>query len=88
LIAELQGSLTYDEPPAWFYPIRESLGAAMLLSGCGGRGGGVSGRAAAKSPQRTDSVRVARVAEQDGWVKCEFDRAWEGADIKLNLRGM
>jgi len=28
-----QDGLAYDEPPAWFYPMRESLGAALLLDG-------------------------------------------------------
>src|SRR5262249_40890524 len=29
----LQDGLVYDEPPAWYYPIRESLGAALLRAG-------------------------------------------------------
>jgi hypothetical protein len=28
-----QDSLKYGEPPMWFYPVRESLGAAMFLDG-------------------------------------------------------
>ena len=29
----VQDSLNYDEPPDWFFPVRESLGAALLTSG-------------------------------------------------------
>jgi tetratricopeptide (TPR) repeat protein len=29
----IQDSLKYDEPPDWFYPVRESLGAVLLLNG-------------------------------------------------------
>ena len=29
----LESALQYDEPPAWFYTVRESLGAALLRSG-------------------------------------------------------
>ncbi len=29
----VQDSLNYDEPPDWFFPVRESLGAALLMSG-------------------------------------------------------
>lgn len=29
----VQDSLKYDEPPDWFFPVRESLGAALLVSG-------------------------------------------------------
>ena len=28
-----QDALVYDEPPAWYYPVRESLGAALLRAG-------------------------------------------------------
>ena len=31
--AELQESLIYMEPPYWYYPVRQSLGAALLLAG-------------------------------------------------------
>jgi tetratricopeptide (TPR) repeat protein len=30
---ELQDDMPYSEPPAWFYPVRESLGALLLRSG-------------------------------------------------------
>jgi len=30
---EVQDKLYYGEPPEWFYPVRESLGAALLLNG-------------------------------------------------------
>src|SRR6266852_5014280 len=29
----IQDSLKYSEPPSWFYPVRESLGAALYLDG-------------------------------------------------------
>ena len=31
--AELQDALPYTEPPYWYYPIRQSLGAALLQAG-------------------------------------------------------
>src|SRR5262249_21943124 len=30
---DAQDRLAYDEPPAWYYPVRESLGAALLQDG-------------------------------------------------------
>lgn len=30
---EMQDGQTYDEPPAWHYPVRQSLGAALLEAG-------------------------------------------------------
>ena len=29
----MQDSLKYGEPPDWFFPVRESLGAALLMKG-------------------------------------------------------
>ena len=29
---EIEDKLNYGEPPEWFYPVRESLGAALLLN--------------------------------------------------------
>ena len=31
----MQDALVYDEPPAWYYPVRESLGAALVRAGRG-----------------------------------------------------
>jgi len=31
----IQDTLYYGEPPEWFYPVRESLGSALLLNGTG-----------------------------------------------------
>ncbi len=30
---QIQDRLYYGEPPEWFYPVRESLGAALILDG-------------------------------------------------------
>ena len=29
----IQDTLKYGEPPDWFFPVRESLGAALLMNG-------------------------------------------------------
>jgi len=29
----IQDKLSYSEPPYWYYPVRQSLGAVLLLSG-------------------------------------------------------
>ena len=30
---KIQDGLKYDEPPDWFFPVREPLGAVLLMSG-------------------------------------------------------
>jgi hypothetical protein len=29
----VQDTLKYDEPPDWFFPVREQLGAVLLMTG-------------------------------------------------------
>jgi len=88
----LADAVPYDEPPIWFYPVRESLGAALLLSG---------DAAAAEQVFREDLVRFPRnprslfglheslVSQQKtadaAWVKRAFDAAWARADGPLTL---
>lgn len=88
----LADAVPYDEPPIWFYPVRESLGAALLLSG---------DAAAAERVFRDDLVRFPRnprslfglheslVAQKKAadaaWVKRAFDAAWARAAGPLTL---
>ena len=86
-----EDSLHYDEPPAWYYPVRQSLGAALLKAGK---------PADAEAVYRTDLKRY----PDNGWslyglsealnargrvtegikVKKRFARAWARADVKLS----
>ena len=47
----LQDALGYDEPPAWYYPVRESLGAALVRAGRGGDGETVFREGLRRSPR-------------------------------------
>jgi len=85
-----QDSLPYTEPPFWYYPSRQSLGAALLMAG----------RAAdAEAVYRADLAQY----RHNGWsmfglmqsleaqnkldeaqkVKTHFDAAWQFADIEI-----
>ncbi|BAC90302.1 tetratricopeptide repeat protein [Gloeobacter violaceus] len=86
----LQDSLDYSEPPFWYYPVRESLGGALLSSGA---------YAGAEAVFRTDLAENARnprslfgLAEsldaqgksgEAEAVRREFETAWQKADISL-----
>jgi hypothetical protein len=52
----IQDALAYGEPPAWYYPVRESLGAALRQRGSGR--GGVSRGIAQKPEERADAVWI------------------------------
>lgn len=88
----LADAVPYDEPPVWFYPVRESLGAALLLAG---------DAAGAEAVFRADLVRFPRNARSlfglheslvkqgktadAAWVKRQFDEAWQRAELPLTL---
>ncbi len=60
---EIQDSLKYDEPPDWFYPVRESLGAVLLLNGNAVEAEKVFQEDLGRPAQATFAVRAARRAE-------------------------
>lgn len=74
-------SVPYDEPPIWFYPLRESLGGALLRAG---------DPVGAERAFRDDLVRhprnaralaglresLARQERDTGWVQRALDAAW------------
>ena len=87
--------IPYDEPPIFFYPVRESLGAALLLSGKAGDAERVFRDDLARHPRNARSlfglheslVTQGRTADAE-WVKRAFDEAWKNADATLTLDGL
>lgn len=87
---EFQDALYYDEPPAWYYPVRESLGAALLRGGDAARAESVFREGLRRSPRNgrmlfglLESLRAQK--KDTAWVQSEFDAAWHGADLVLRL---
>jgi tetratricopeptide (TPR) repeat protein len=84
--------LPYDEPPVWFYPIRESLGATLLAAGRAPDAERVFRQDLDKHPRNARSLlglqaALSRQGKQAdaAWVQQEFDEAWKNADTKLSL---
>jgi tetratricopeptide (TPR) repeat protein len=84
--------LPYDEPPVWFYPVRESLGAALLAAGRAPEAERVFRDDLEKHPRNARSLfgLQAALAKQGreveaAFVQREFDAAWKNADTKLAL---
>jgi Flp pilus assembly protein TadD len=88
----LEAALQYDEPPAWFYTVRQSLGGALL------RGGDYEGaervfREALATRPRDGRLLYglwqALLAQERGseaaLVQQQFARAWRGATTQLTL---
>ena len=89
---EIQDRLAYDEPPAWYYPLRESLGASLLASGDAAGAEVVFREGLRRSPNNgrmlfglLESLKAQNKSEAAAWVEREFQSAWKGADIKLRV---
>ncbi len=92
---KIEDELYYGEPPEWFYPVRESLGAALLLNGQAERAEAVF-RADleqyARNPRSLfgllnalDAQKKHEAAEE---ARREFEAAWENADTTLTLNDL
>ena len=91
----IQDRLAYDEPPAWYYPVRESLGASLLLAGDAPGAEAVFREGLRRSPNNgrmlfglLESLKAQSKMDQAAWVEQEFKTAWNGADIQLRLKDL
>jgi len=87
--------LPYDEPPVWFYPIRESLGGALLLNGRVDEAERVFREDLERNPRNPRSLfgLQASLAKQGrnadaAWVQREFEEAWKNAETTLTIEGL
>lgn len=81
----MQDSLNYDEPPDWFFPVRESLGAALLISGNATEAETVFREDLDRNPRNPRSLFGLRESlkaqnrEYDAqFVDKQFQSAWKG----------
>lgn len=88
---EIQDRLNYGEPPEWFYPVRESLGGALLLSGNAAQAEKVFRADLEQYPRNPrslfglwKSLEAQKKDEDAKWVQREFETAWKDADVTLN----
>jgi Flp pilus assembly protein TadD len=92
---ELQDDLVYDEPPAWYYPIRESLGAALIQSGDAGGAEQVFREGLRRSPHNgrmlfglLESLKAQKKTAALAWVEREYQAAWKGAELPLRVKDL
>jgi tetratricopeptide (TPR) repeat protein len=93
--AAMADNIPYDEPPIFFYPVRESLGAALLLSGKPADAERVFRDDLVQHPRNARSlfglheslVGQDRSADAE-WVKRAFDETWRDADVTLAVEGL
>ena len=84
--------LPYDEPPVWFYPVRESLGAALLRAGRSADAERVFREDLVRHPRNARSllglhealVRQKKDADA-AWIDTQFREAWKNADSQVTI---
>jgi tetratricopeptide (TPR) repeat protein len=85
---ELEDALNYDEPADWFYPTRETLGAALLLDGQLAEAEAVFRADLEHNKHNPRSLwGLARTLlherKDSSKASAEFRRLWKGAPLKL-----
>lgn len=87
---EIQDGFTYDEPPAWYYPLRESLGAELIRAGRAEEGEAVLREGLRRSPRNGfmlfGLLEALKAQGKDlAEVAREFNAIWAKADVRLSL---
>jgi tetratricopeptide (TPR) repeat protein len=90
---EVQDRLVYDEPPAWYYPVRESLGGEYLRARRYADAERVFRRDLEINPKNPRSLFGLREAlrsqgKNADQVNTEFDGQWQNAEVQLNVEGL
>jgi tetratricopeptide (TPR) repeat protein len=87
-----QDSLNYGEPPDWFFPVRESLGAALLEGGQAQEAEKVFRADLERNPRNARSLFGLQAALKSqgrtydaDLVQRQFQEAWKHADMQLTL---
>jgi tetratricopeptide (TPR) repeat protein len=86
----VQDALQYDEPPPWYYPVRQSLGAVLLAAGRAKEAEAVYRKELAEHPENGWSLfglavsLNAQKSPQAAEAQQRFEKAWANADVKLH----
>jgi len=91
----VQDTLKYNEPQDWFFPVRESLGGVLLMSGDAKGAEQVFRDDLAKTPRNPRSLfglhqaLKAQDRNSDAWfVEQEFRKAWRGGVEELKVEDL
>ena len=87
---KLEDALTYDEPPPWYLPVRQQLGAVLLRSGHPAEAEATFRRDLERHPENgwslaglAQSLRSQGRDQDAARVDARFRRAWSTADVPV-----
>ena len=91
----IQDTLKYDEPSDWFFPVRESLGAALLLKGDAPGAEKIFREDLDRNPRNPRSLYGLQQALKKqgrdydaGFVEKQFNTSWKGPAKTLKLEDL
>jgi hypothetical protein len=92
---KLQDEMPYSEPPPWFYPVRESLGALLLRHASPAESEAVFAESLRRSPNDPRALLGLSAALQAEGRKAEaatqkahFQAAWQFSDVPLAVEDL
>lgn len=87
-------ALNYNEPPDWYYPTRESLGAALFLNGDAADSEKIFREDLKENPRSArslfglmESLNAQGKHDAAALVKAEFKAAWKQGEVQLEIEG-
>jgi tetratricopeptide (TPR) repeat protein len=91
----VQDKLNYGEPPDWFSPVRESLGAVMLMSGDAAGAEQVFRADLDRNPRNPRSLfgleqalKAQGKTYDAGFVQKQFRSSWKGGSTQLKMEDL
>jgi hypothetical protein len=86
----IQDALPYSEPPPWYYPARQSLGAVLLASGRPADAEAVYREDLKRNPENgwslyglAQALRARNADAEAADIDARFQKAWARADVTL-----
>ncbi len=86
----MQDALGYDEPPSWYYPVRETLGAELLANKKAAMAEAFYRDDLKRNPDNprslyglAESLRIEGKPEEAAKVEARFTKGWSHADVTL-----
>jgi len=85
-----QDALPYSEPPPWYYPARQSLGAVLIIAGRPAEAEVLYREDLERNPENgwslfglAQALRARGAEEQAAEIEKRYQKAWEHADVTL-----
>jgi tetratricopeptide (TPR) repeat protein len=92
---KLESKIQYDEPPAWLYPVRQSLAATLLRSGRSREAESVFRAAIGKQPRDGrllfglwQTLTAQKRDSEAALVEQQFNAAWKDATVQLRIEDL